>query len=457
MEQSPAWLTYQPLLTQCLAQLSTKPDIPLLLQYSAKLSSKRLALPTPALRYWQQNALPHTVQQVELLLLWSQQQQWPKAQIQLLLQATFCCLLLPALPQSTQWPALKPYPALIAARLIKNHDTKALYNLLAACYPLQRKVQPWRQAPAALMFSLSAALTNNTPESNLFAQIGKQIAFSKSDAELCLLQQLLTIFCRPQQSCQRRLYRENLLHESHFLPLIDADSRQIISYLSQSTQLSTPVLQQATELNRQRQPIHDVKLALNLLGRQRWPLIIASAELKHALAALQHPQHWLLLQIQHTLTQALQMLLPENTETEVLACCVTAPLWLTDTSYQTGLLYPTGAGLQPALNTRSYSDGSALAQILPLLEHYQLNNWCPAVQQWLYCLSHNTTASAGSAIYLQLAWYSCLAIFALSTVKGMAPLLQKLPAATQATINSDDWLAEVAAQANCQFPLQLYL
>ena len=457
MEQSPAWLTYQPAITQCLAQLRTKPDITVLLSHSAKLSSIRLSLPTPALRYWLQNAVPDAVKQVELVLLYCQQQHWPKAQTQLLLQAAFCCLLLPALPQSKQWPALKPYPALIAARLIKNHDVRALYNLLSGCYPLQRKVPPWQQNPASLLLSLSATLTSNAPELGLLEHIGRQIGSSKSDAELSLLQQLLTMFFRPEQHCQRQLYRDNLLYASRYLPLIDADSRQIINYLGQSTQLSTPVLQQATSLNRQRQPIHDVKLALNLLGRQRWPHIIASAELKHALAALQHPQHWLLLQIQHTLSQALQLLLPDSPETEVLACCLAAPLWLTDTSYQTGLLYRTACGLQPAVNTRTYTNGTALTLIQPLLEHYQLSNWHPAVQQWLYCLSHNTAASAGSVIYLQLAWQSSLAVFALTAPKAITPLLQKLPDTALASTNSSDWLTQLAIQANCQFPLQLYL
>ncbi|MGP9801726.1 hypothetical protein [Rheinheimera sp. NSM] len=463
---NPAWLRYQHLLQQGVEQLNSVTDMSSVLTISRQLAAQRLAIAdtqaadidtTDLLQ--QIAALPEAAQPAELLLLFCQLYRWPAKVRQLLLVAGFCSALAKQLPQAAEHAKLQPYPALLAAKLLhKLPQAAAVTTLLNNCYPTERNIAPWQQNPLSLLLTQCEYLCRDTESTQPIRQrIGLRIALSKSEYELQLLQRLL----QPPRPGIELSDNNDLLSQSQFTRLCDADTKQLVLYLGQSAMLAAPVLALATELNRQQQPVTDLRLALNLIGRQQLPYMLAEAELLANLQQLQQPAQALLHQFSFCMAQALRLLptlqlsLPQS---RTLALCLCSELWRNETAYTSGLLKRTTQGWHSAIDNRCYTQDDACAgRLTALLQHYRLQQWIKPAQHWLQSLRGNAVPGDNNTLALLLAWHSSLVLFtphSTQTLQRMFSLAQRpllLPA------DSDTWLQQLLAGSNCYYPLELTL
>ncbi|MDP5141781.1 hypothetical protein ORJ00_03370 [Rheinheimera baltica] len=458
----PAWQHYLSALERGSATLASNDDTVKLISLSHQLSAQRLALPAASVTLWQQPIpLPSTVLQLELLLLLCQHYRWPDDSIQLVLQAGFCSVLATTMPQVRQWPKLQRYPALAAARLLQGaNNSTALHRVLAGCYPTERNIAPWQQQPLSLLLTEVEYLTRpNLHPSLLLQHIGQRISQTKSEYEISLLRHILTMFCHSQTPLSVNTDRSDLITNSRFRQLYQANTGQLVEYLSQSSELAAPLLALASQLNRQQQQIHDIRLALNLIGSEQVPYVLAESELHSSMAQLHHPKHALLHQFSACLGHTINKLLPGRARSRALALCLCAPLWLEPHSYNNSLLQRCTQGVRPALDFSCYNNSSTLSFLLALLDHYHLNEWIEPVRLWLQSLQQNIpTAGDINVLTLQLAWHSNLVLFANLNAQ---PLIRCLQHAKQKNISDTgspaNWLMQLATDSQCYFPLALTL
>ncbi|HEX5793692.1 MAG TPA: hypothetical protein VFY01_10480, partial [Rheinheimera sp.] len=326
--KTPDWSKYQRLVQQSCAYLSVNDENGSLLKLSLQLATLRLTLPdTSSERLKQHAPMPVALQQIEVILLLCKHYGWPDKVCHLLLQAGFCSVLCQAMPQRQHWPKLQHFPALLAARLLHSDaDTNPLQTILAGCYPTERNIAPWRQNPLSLLLTQAEYL--RSPRASLQPLLGRRIALSKSEYELQLLRRILACLYQPQH--ENDMAEVDFFNQSQFAQLYDADTSTLEQYLQQDPHLAAPVLARASQLNRQRQQISNLHLALNLLGRAQIPAMLAEAELHYNLSRWHHPQQALLQQFSTCLAQACDLLLPgqhSRSYWQALALCLCAPLW----------------------------------------------------------------------------------------------------------------------------------
>jgi hypothetical protein len=457
------WQAYQRLLQRSIAYLATCDDINKLLKLCQQLTVQRLALPDDNAEILPHYAeLPLAVRQVEVLIVLCNHYRWPQKVRRLLLLAGFSSALGQAMPLSNQWPKLQRYPALLVARMLHScGNSSAVQAILAASYPTERHIAPWQQNALSLVLTQAEYLcvSGFGSEATTLAQhIGNRIAVSKSEHELKLLRSLLSAIKQP--AAERGENRAELLCNASFNLLCDADNRQLERYLLQTPALATPILALASALNRQQQQVNDIRLALSLLGQAQIPHVLAEAELQCRLLQMPHPLSALYQQFSLCLAHALRLLLPNDLsapQSRTLALCLCAPLWLNDNSMASGLLKRTSNGWYSALDFSCYHQSNSAQLLNDLLLHYHLPNWQRAVLGWQQNLQHNILSPDNSTLALQLAWCSTLALLTNHSAQSLSQLVSQAQRQQLPVHDSSAWLAELAFQSQCYYPLELTL
>lgn len=461
------WLRYQRLLQQSTAHIAKLADTTNLLKLSQQLTTLRLSLVDNSLSLLKEHAdLPPSVEKIELTLLLCQHYQWPKPIWRLLLQAAFCSILVRAMPQQQQWPSLLPFPALAAARLLQlNGQNTSLLTVLAGCYPSERKQASWLQNPLSLVLTQAEYLSDNRKGSEpLLQRIGIRIALSNSEYELRLLQHILcylTLTATLDNAVTDDHLTDNtdLISNAKIYQLFAADNKDIEHYLRQSAALGTTVLARASQLNRLKTQVVDLHLALNLLGRTQLPHILTEAELHANLMQLHQPNQLILQQFSAIVAYALSVLLPAKQHSiaywQALSLCISAPLWLDNTSYASALLVRTKTGFRIRISDNHYQKPDTQQLVFGLLRQYNLSEWQPAAQHWLQ--PEKTLPNSQQSLALQLAWYSGIAVLTNQIPQQLPPLISRAQQSQLLSHNLSNWLLQLASHCQCYCPLQLSL
>ena len=462
--ESQSWQQYQQLGQRAISQLQGCTDnaqlASQLLVVSQQLSKYSASITQPLPELWQSPNLDPLLKQTALLLTLCRHYQWPAKIQQLLLVASCSAALSSALPQAKTWPKLQHYPALLAARLLQGSHNQ-LSTLLAACYPTERHIPFWQQQPLSVVLTLIEVLSqSNALCSNLLQAIGTRIAVSRSDYELNILRRLLDIAANSTAAKSNTDIIANLIATSDFHLLCQAPQRQLEHYLAQSDQLAGPILQLATSLNRQQQNVTELRLALSLLGQDRIPYLLAHAQLHQALLQCHHPRQALLEHVSATFAQAL-MLLQQDTlpdaAARALALCLCAPLWLHDASWLTGMLERTNHGWRSVLDNAPFRRADALPTVHALLKHFNMSQWQSAATDWLSSIQSGNAIRTRQALVLELAWHSTAALLGNAPQPKLASLLALAQQQQLLPGGHDSWLAQLAADCHCSYPLQLTL
>ena len=440
---------YQELVLQSCRYLRTRSEPDTALKLSLQLSALRLSLPdNGALLLQSETGMPAALQRIEIILLLCRHYCWPEKIQQLALRAGFCgvlCQAMPEQPQSARWQA---YPALLAAHILKQSpQSSSLRLILAGSYPTERKVAYWLQNPLSLVLTQAEYLSSQSLP--LAQQIGLRIALTKSEYEIALLRQLLQSLGQLDNS-DLAPSPENFCATSRFTELYDAETKQLEQYLQQQPELAAPVLARASQLNRQQQHISNLHLALNLLGRQQVPFILAEAELHYQLARLKNPLQAVWQQFSTAMAHALALLSTaqySHAYWQAVSLCLCAPLWFRHNDYVSAAQVQQRRGNVAHFDDSIYRQDSTHALISDLLCHYQLTTWQQPVTQWL----HNMTAQTDDKTQaVSFAWNSCKVLLFNDNIE----LLKRRPAAVT---NVQDWLAKLAANSECYRPLTLSL
>lgn len=441
---------------QARSQLQHQADSGQLLQLSRQLSQYRLGqVATEPTALTLNSVLPDALWRSELLLSLSTWLNWPHATVQLLLNASYCCGLSDILSDTQSHPRLQPYPPLLSAKLLRTSAPAALLQVLDGCYATERKIPYWRQSAASLLLTLVMRFSTPNADNSFTTQLGRRIMLSRCEHELALLRTL--VLWHRQTALQPPQSAATLFNHSDYQQLRHSSNKQLAACLSTTAAMREPVLKLATELNRQQQPITDVSLAVNLIGRDLLDNVLIDAELSNVLSQLHHPQHAMLQQLTAAFACSLHLQSQDNltmAKCRALARCLCAPLWFDSSGYRSGLLRPANT---PLPDFRLYQQAAASALISKLLQQYQLTDWLAAAQQMLSALQQQSAPHDETARMLLIAWHSCQAVFNSDAAPHLTAVLQQQ---TGNTVNSSDpqlWLTTVAGQANCQCPLLLTL
>lgn len=460
------WLRYQRLLQQSTAYIAKLDDTTLLLKLSQQLTTLRLSLADNSLSLLKEQAeLPPSVEKIELILLLCQHYQWPKPIWRLVLQAAFCSILAQAMPQQQQWPNLLPFPALAAARLLQlKGKNSSLLTVLAGCYPTERKQASWLQNPLSLVLTEAEYLSDNNGSEPLLQRIGIRIALSNSEYELRLLQHILCYLTSPAAledaaTANHQTDNTDLITNAKIHQLFTADNKAIEHYLRQSAALGTTVLARASQLNRLKTQVVDLHLALNLLGRAQLPYILTEAELHANLIKLHQPNQQVLQQFSAIIAHAFSLLLPTKQHSmaywQALSLCISAPLWLDNTSYASALLVRTKSGFSIRISDNHYQKPDTQQLVFDLLQQYNLSEWQQAVQHWLQ--PEKTLPTSQHSLALQLAWYSGIAVLTNQIPPQLPPLISRAQQSKLLSHNVSNWLMQLASNCQSYCPLQLSL
>ena len=446
------WQRYQQLYQHCVSQADTTATAEALYKTAIRLSKQREALDT-AVTYDGINQpihqLPASLWRIEVLLYLAGCYQLQPINRRLLLLAGCCSALVSAVQTSPL-----PYPALTAARQLKALPQAAsVVKVLSGCYATERKQPQWQQTLLSLLLTQSEYLSNR---SEWQGQLATRLMLSQSDYELDILHQLLqqpVTELTPQPDTFA-----HLLQHSRFSELRHYDNKTLEHYLTTSPERSAPLLALASQLNRQQQSVHSVKLAIGIIGRDALPAALAQAELQHYLSALHHPWQDVFSQFCHVLAQALQLFMPklQSTDSRLLALCCCAPLWLNPLYQRTALVNRTTAGYQsaftPALNCQSET---YLPQLIELLQLYQLEHYSAAVTAWLQPSTGQRLTAV--AVNLQLAWHSSLVLYCAASAQSFNALLSKTATAGNTAVAADVWLQQLIQRSQCYYPISLKL
>ena len=455
--ESSAWQVYQEQVTNSLKRIQhsdTADAANLLLNLALQLTNLRCSINQTNIDIWHQAELPAAIKQTEILWLLASQKQWPARITQRLVLAGFCAALARLSPAATQWPKLQPYPALLAAKLLSaNVAAKPALLMLNAYYSAERNLPDWRQTAPGVTLTVSDYLAH--PAGSIIENIGRRISQSRSEYELNLLRQLIILSTQPSIKQPEDDIVSQVLKHSRFHQLLNADVRQQTQHLQQAPALSQPILQLASKLNRQQQLVTELRLALNLLGRDRLPGILAEAELSFVLALYSHPLQLVFQQIISNFATALQLLQPTllaETCYKALAMCIFAPLW----QHQPSWFYP-ASNISVICNQVFDTISSNRDSIFALLQHFQLSDITPALEQWFTDSEAHQRQTSTHRVALQLALHSSLEL-----LSGNAqPLAAKALASAQqlglVNCSERDWMQQLAAHCHSYCPLELTL
>ena len=439
---------------QALAQLQQQTDISLVISQSAALSQQRCAAPAAEpVQLCAVDVIPAELWRTELILSLCSFLNWPKSIRMLLTSSSYCCSLSANLPDTNTQHKFFAYPPLYSAKVLARERSSLMLQVLSGCYASARKIPLWRQQACSVLLTLVWQLQPPTTELSLKQQLAERIMQSRCEYELALLRQLLKLIQSSELPPEFNLLLS--LQSSQFKRWLDTDNKTLFVILAKSDALSAPVLQLASQLNRQQREITDVRLAINLIGRDQLGAVLTDAELNALLSQLHHPKQLLLQQLTHCFATCLQLLFADRISlatSRALARCLCAPLWLDSQIYCSAM-----TSSSQLLRSKSYLSSASTALILRLLQHYQLNDWLNAVTQFLQRLTSPNTQVGQSALMLQLAWISCHAVYSGDVAPDIATLLNSRlqPEADAAT--PDSWLTRLAASAQAQCPLLLTL
>ena len=482
------WQLYTQLYQQQLASLKATESKAQLYQFSQQLTASRLALieqPVSVLKY--KPALTPALVRIEILYICCLNYQWPIAITSLLLSSSFCSSLhADVLAQADHSVAkLTKYPALACA---KNQAQNLPHNILAIlshCYATQRRLAYSRQLSLSNLLTLaeqltaskSAAVTATEASAVTFDSLSQQMALlimhSGCELELKLLTVLAKNISQPVAPSALVSTTISLLSNDSMVAQLPLDDyAQLESYIIQHPVMATHVMQRASQLNRQRQHISQVKLAISLLGINALPLLLARAEVQQQLADLNLPNHTLLQQFTQCFASALLLLLPgELTEdkAQLIALCLSAPLWLSPHNYLQPIvniirLSPAQSHLNLPLTTLM-ADDKYLSHVQLLLNRYQLGDWQHAATELITYLQRKPTKLSYLSLGLLTAWQGAKTTMASAPsaqANASAPLQQLLlrlqqQAAANFSYQADELCQLIASKTHCYCPLQLDL
>ena len=439
---------------QAHAQLQQQTDISQLINQSLALSRQRLAVPAvEPTQLCTVDAVPAELWRTELLLSLSSYLNWPKSIRTLLISSSYCCSLSANLPGTKAQHKFMAYPPLYTASVLAAELSPLMLQLLSGCYASVRRIPLWRQQACSVLLTLAWQLKPPTIELNLQQQLAERIMQSRCEHELALLRQLLRLMQNGELSPEFNLMLS--LQSSQFKRWLDIDNKSLFVILAQSDALSAPVLKLASLLNRQQRDIADVKLAINLIGRDQLSAVLTDAELNALLSQLHHPKQAMLQQLTHSLATCVQLLFADRINlatSRALARCLCAPLWLDSQNYSSAMV-----STSQLISSKSYLSAASTALIQRLLQHYQLNDWLNAVTQYLQRLTSPNAQVGQSALMLQLAWLSCHALYSGNVSPDVATLLHLRSQPEADTATPASWLTHLAATAQAQCPLLLTL
>mgnify|MGYP005840947335 CR=1 FL=1 len=440
-------------------QLQQHPDSKRLMILSQQLCQYRLRhAPAEQLELTTPAALPDALWRGELLFSLSSWLNWPQTTTQLLLSASYCCGLSELLPEAKALPKLQPYPPLLSARLLQTVAPAALQQLLSGCYATERKIPSWRQPAASLLLTLVARLTTPSPNISFSMQLENRIVRSRCEHELAMIRKIVQWLTQAELST--RVTAETLLSSSAYQQLRHSSNKVLAATLSATPAWREPVLQLATELNRQQQQITDLPLAVNLIGRDLLDSVLIDAELNNQLSLLHHPQHAMLQQLTASFACCLHLLTNGSltvAKSRALARCLCAPLWFDSSGYRLSLLRQEPLGYTPLPDFSLYQKAAAAALIRKLLQQYHLTDWLAAAEKLLAILQKQPSPPDTATQQLLIAWYSCQALFTAVIPTALPKLLQQHANGAVHDADAMLWLTTVAEQANSHCPLLLTL
>ena len=439
---------------------------------SEQLASVRLALteqPSALLR--QQTALTPALARIEILYHFCLDYQYPSAITRLLLVTSFCSSL-DAESASNAANKLTNYPALACAKRNQQSLPSNILTILNHCYAIQRKISYHRQQPLSNLLTLAEQLTaaQKTFDLDNFRQrIAYQLMYSRCELELKLLAVLAKTVTLSLNLTEQPLAASKLLSSdsavSH-LPL--DDYARLESYLEQQPVMAGYLMQRASQLNRQRQKISQVKLAISLLGINALPLLLASAELQQQLTDLKLPNHLLLQQFTQCFASALGLLLPAELTKDkatLLAYCLCAPLWLSPNNYLQPIVKVKPPPFQlnlPLATLLAEADYQTNVNIL--LQRYQLNTWLNSSAEVILYLKQKPSKLSVTSLALLTAWQAATVVLtyagpATTNLPFLQQLLLRLQKLTAANFSYQaEELCLMIATANASIcPLQLNL
>ncbi len=440
-------------------RLSQQPDASLLAALSLQLSQSRLAsAPSDSTLLTASTDLAAALWRSELLFSLSSALNWPQSTVQLLVSAGYCCSLCDTLPGAQLQLKLQQYPPLLAAKLLPLSAAQPLSQLLTACYASERKIPYWRQQASSILLTLVMRFTPPTSDNSFTTQLANRIVLSRCEHELAMLRNIMSWL--HQAESPARVTAETLFCHSDYQQLRHSSNKVLAVRLSITAAWRDPVLQLASELNRQQQQITDLALAINLIGRDLLDSVLIDAELNEQLSRLHHPQQAMLQQVTACFASCLYLLAGDSVniaQSRALARCLCAPLWFDSSGYRLGLLRQDLHGDKPLPDFSLFHKAAAGVLISKLLLQYQLTDWQAPGQQFLARLRQPLTHYDNASLTLLIAWYSCQAVFTGVIPPALADLLPQHTANARLNITVQQWLTAVAVHSHSQCPLLLTL
>lgn len=441
------------------SQLQQHPDSKRLAVLSQQLCQQRLhaALATQS-QLTDCSALPDALWRSELLLSVCSWLNWPRGAVQLLLNASYYSGLSDLLPEAKTQPKLQAYPPLLSAKLLQAVMPPTLLQLLRGCYATERKIVYWRQQALSSLLTLVTRLNTPTADNSFSTQLANRITRSRCEHELALLRKIIQWLKQPQLS--PRITAATLVNNSAYQQLRHSNNKVLAATLSSTPAWREPVLQLASELNRQQQLISDLPLAVNLIGRDLLDTVLIDAELNNQLSLLHHPQQAMLQQLTTGFACSLHLLTNgamSVAKSRALARCLCAPLWFDSSGFRLSPLGQDRPGYAALPDFSLYQKAAASALICKLLQQYQLTDWLAPTQKLLLILQKQPTQCDNATLTLLIAWYSCQAIYATNIPPELPELLQRYAADTGNRFDTLPWLTTVAGHASSHCPLLLTL
>lgn len=471
-EQSP-WQRYSQLYLIQLSLLKQNQPQTQLETLSQQLTEARLALvekPSQVLKF--QDQLTPALARIELIYIWCIEKQWPTPITTLLLNASFCSSLNADMMAEHNKTTTK-YPALACIKYQQQSLPKPIITLLSHCYANQRKLAYYKQNPLSALLTLAEQLTNFTSLTTptvinlalLRQQIGLFILSSRCELELNLLA-ILANYLQPKAKeiiALAPLLSEHSITAS--LPL--EEYSQLESYLSQYPVMASYIMRRASQLNRKKQPINQIKLAISLLGLNALPLLLATAEIKQQLADLMLPNHEVLDQFSRCFAVAIHLLLPGDLtkdKADLVSYCLCAPLWLNQQNYLQALVKVkpnSSAQLNLPFTTR-LSETRYIDNLRTILPRYELEHWFLPTTELIYYLNRQPTQLTSNSLALLTAWQAAKILLTGITDKNLVSLQQLLNRFQQLTsanfcYQADELCQNIATYSNCYCPITLSL
>ncbi|MBZ9612866.1 hypothetical protein [Rheinheimera maricola] len=463
------WPHYLSLYQDSVAELTVAPTAARLFKVAVNLTKQRLALAqstTLATLTDCTTPLPAAVWQTELLLYYADFYSLSMPNRQPLLLAGWCSALFAPAHSLTAGQTKVPRAMLLASAqyLASYPAAQSISRLLGRSYPAERKLPMWRQDLLSLLLT-EVDYLRQANAGKLQQQLAQRLMFSSSEYELALLRPLLQQpepqwFTANQPDNLASTVIEQLIQQSTYQQLSLADNRTVEQKLSKHPETASTVLAIASKLNRQHQHVDSIRLALGIIGRDNLSAVLAHAELNSYLSGLRHPWQQVFSQFGACLAQALLLSLPQPISAitcQLLASCIIAPLWQDDTYPRSALISQRPKQFIFRFTPQTTLQSSAcLAQIIALLQLYQLPQYLDAVCQWHQHIEQQTSAAlTPPSEALHRAWHCSLLLFcdpASTTSASLQPQTNNSIALDNSVL-----LQQLAELSQCHIPLQLSL